>query len=89
MCSNECGGGPKGCKKGRSGGLHIYNYYANMSRNKGCGEEVTLRKGGKSLMIQPNKDYRIRLVVKLNSPGARLRWMCGRHVACLLFGQLR
>lgn len=60
--------------------MHIYNYYANMSRAKGCGEEVTLKKGGKALMVHPNKDYRIRLVVKLNSPGAsHFRCSSGVH----------
>lgn len=64
---NECQGSPKGCKKGKSGGMHIYAYYSNMRGNKGCGDEYTFRKGGKAMVVHPNKDYTIRLVVKLNS----------------------
>lgn len=72
MCSNECQGSPKGCKKGKSGGMHIYAYYSNMRGNKGCGDEYTFRKGGKAMVVHPNKDYTIRLVVKLNSASKAL-----------------
>lgn len=70
LCSNECQGNPKGCKKGKSGGMHIYAYYSNMKGNKGCGDEYTFKSGSKAMMVKPNQDYRIRLVVKLNTGSA-------------------
>eukprot|EP00892_Ulva_mutabilis_P011299 jgi/Ulvmu1/8541/UM044_0075.1 len=64
---NECQGSPKGCKKGSSGGMHIYAYYSNMQGNKGCGDEYTFMSGSKAMVVYPNKDYKIQLVVKMNS----------------------
>ena len=68
-CSHECRGrGP--CRKG-DGGLHLYNYYENMAKNKKCGEELTYTSAGnRNLVIKADKDYRLRVVVKLNKPGA-------------------
>lgn len=70
VCSNECQGKPKGCKKGKSGGMHIYAYYSNMQGNKGCGDEYTFKSGSKAMVVKANKDYRVQLVVKLNSGSA-------------------
>ena len=74
-CSHECRGrGP--CRKG-SGGLHVYNYYENMKKNKKCGEELTFKnRGNRNLVIKADKDYRMRVIVKLNNPGACLL-LCG------------
>lgn len=82
---NECQGKPKGCKKGKSGGMHIYAYYSNMQGNKGCGDEYTFKSGSKAMVVKANKDYRVQLVVKLNSGnkanGYMKAYMNGRLVA--------
>lgn len=83
---NECGGSPAGCVPGRSGGLHVYVYHYGMTSS--CGEEYTFKKDGKALVIHPDVDYTIRLVVVLNTPG---RWdgnirafLNGAPLSCLL-----
>lgn len=64
------------CSIGEQGGMHVYSYYANMDRSKSCGEEVSFQDGKGALIIQPDKDYTIRLVVGLNSAGVLSHFHC-------------
>ena len=58
--------------RGESGGMHLYNYYANANRPGGCGEELTFAEGGQSIVIVPEQDYTVRVVVAMNDPGVPL-----------------
>jgi hypothetical protein len=53
--------------------MHLYNYYSNMDKSKTCGEELRFQEGGKPLVIEADRDYRVRIIVGLNSPGALMR----------------
>lgn len=50
----------------RKGSLYLYTYSYGM-KSKSCGENTNPRK---ALKLSTNKDYRVRIVTKMNSLGA-------------------